>query len=142
MKKLLLLSLAALFFAACETKTPEPEPNPEPTVENRGVIVGTLGCRDMNWEYDLYGYFVLINPDSTSTTYDAYLAFNLELPYPIGVRAGTWLITEVALPYDFTYKIVEYGDEGYTEFMPYVDYTDHWTPFRLDCEQVIIYPKK
>ena len=135
-KELFLLSLAALIFAACETETPEPE------VENRGVIVGTLGCRDMNWEYDLYGYFVLINPDSTSTTFDSYLAFNLELPYPIGVRAGTWVITEVALPYDFTYKIVEPGDEGYTEFMPYADNADHWTPFRLDCEQVIIYPKK
>lgn len=137
-KKLFLLSLAALIFAACETETPEPE------VENRGVIIGTCGGIDFAGENYKEGYFVLINPDSTTKTYDSYLAFDLELPYPIEVKPGPWLITEVALPYDFTYRVINPGDEEYQEFIPDATTTDHWTPFPpMDSiKQVVIYPKK
>ena len=159
-KFFLLSALAALLFACNgnseieDPTTEEPttkdsttvvEPTiEEPAVENTGRVVGTFQCYDVNMENIMNGYFIELNyTDSVIQYMETYLCFHLEMPDSIKPTGwGQWVIEPVVIPYNFTYKILEWGDDEYELFEPPSENDNRWTPFCLDNNQILIYPKK
>ena len=143
MKRINVCFIAALSFllAACNKN----EPDTHNANENVGRIIGTFQCYDSNREYILNGYFVEINyTDSTIHYHDALLCFNLNLKEPIPISSwGAQVIPAVAIPYDFSYRILEPGDNEYERFDPPIQTAMEWYPFLpLDViKQVKIYTK-
>lgn len=153
--KFFLLSALAVLLFACNGNSEIEDPTTgdptakdsttieEPTVENKGRVVGTYKCYDINHEYVKVGYFVELNyVDSVIKYHNALLCFHLEMPDSI--RPSDWgqmLITPVVIPYDFTYEIFEWGEDGFEEFELVCENQDRWYPCPEDRE-VFIYPKK
>ena len=139
MKKSIVFAFIAVILVACSTN----EPDKKTERENYGKIVGTWECLDVNYENLMHGYFVLIN--DTTTSYipyqNAYLCFNIDVQDSLPFRWGEWAINPIELPYDFMYKTVEYGEEGYTYFGMSADNT--FAPMLFNIEtQVLIFPKE
>ena len=139
MKKFIVFAFIAVILVACSTN----EPDKKTERENYGKIVGTWECLDVNYENLMHGYFVLIN--DTTTSYipyqNAYLCFNIDVQDSLPFRWGEWAINPIELPYDFMYKTVEYGEEGYTYFEMSADNT--FAPMLFNVEtQVLIFPKE
>ena len=134
--KVIILMIVAGMLAACKSQ--------EPQRENRGRIVGTLSCYDAERENILKGYFIEINGSADGIHYDkTLLSFNIDVKDSIYVAWGSRVISPIALPYDFTYKIVSYGDEGYVKYEIPCESALEWCPFPPleTIWQVLIYPK-
>ena len=103
-----------------DTTPTNPQDSTEtPAPRNYGKIVGTWECFDINYENLMYGYFVLIN-DTTTSPFIPYnkalLCFNIEVKDTLPFVFGEKTIEPIEIPYDFTYKTVEYGEDGYVYF--------------------------
>ena len=141
--KIIIYILALLTFVSCTgINDPDPGTDNTPAHENYGKIVGTWECYDINYENLMYGYFVLINDTTTSRiSYEnALLCFNLEVEDSLPFVFGEKTIEPIEIPYDVTYKTVEYGEEGYISFG--MSAVSALTPTNFSIEtQVLIYPK-
>ena len=135
-KNVILLLAVAGMLAACKPQ--------EPQRENRGRIVGTFQSYDAERVNILNGYYIEINGSNEGIRYDeTMLSFNLDVKDSIHMEWGSRVISPIALPYDFTYKIVRAGDEGFVNFDIPLQTALGWQPFPpLDTiPQVLIYPK-
>lgn len=143
-KFFLLSALAALLFACNGNSEIEDPTTEEPAVENTGRVLGTYKCYALNYEYVKVGYFIELNYiDSIKLYHNTLLCFHLEMPDSIRPAGwGEYVISPpVVIPYDFTYKILEWGDDGYEYFEPLAEPAVKWTPCSIE-RQILIYPKK
>ena len=133
-KALLFFMFATTFWAFTACKHEEPR-------ENRGRIVGIFRCPDTEYKNILQGYFIEINGSNEIHYQNAILSFNIDVKDSLKVSdVGRIVISPIDIPYDFTYRIVESGDEGYVSWGDFAESAIHWTPFEVE-KQVLIYPK-
>lgn len=123
-----------LLLATCKTDSPTRKQSSGP----KGVIIGTLGCYDKEYENVLHGYFIDIDQK------DTFLTFHLDMQEPILVQWGTRAIYEIEIPYRFTYRVLEPNDDMYVDFELPAESGDYESLCvdLLTIKQIAIYPEQ